>query len=402
MKQKTCKISLLFLACVVFFTTTSVSAQNTKTQELVEQAYRQFFDVPLQTILVPTVLEIPIPVTEYERSDFAIFNTSNNSFEPYYFKQLKNNTPVTADVDRIGDAHLMTDGKVETFTQFDLEGNQLATVLITLTASKPITASSLSMLLDNNVALPVSVSLEATTQGTTKVIVAEKALRDTTVTFPKTTASVWKLHLRHIQPLRISEIRFAQENTTVEQSTLRFLAQPQNSYRIYFDPDRSVSIPTAESGTLSSAENILSIALSRLQKNIKYKPSDTDSDSIPDAHDNCVGIANKDQTDTDNNKRGDACDDFDLDGIINSKDNCQNKPNRDQLDTDSDKIGDVCDEIESRVTERLTWLPWAGIGFASIVVILLFASLARKKKPEAPSTKLWNERIEKNKNKIER
>lgn len=351
-----------------------------------EQAFRHYFDIR-EPISVPTVFEVPFPNTFLERYDFAVRNTNTNLFEPFYVKQQTLMTPLAAEVNGIGDAHLMTDGKVETFAEFTSKGSAPEAVLITLTATKPITSSSLTVLLDNNVTLPISIALEATVAGNVKNIIVEKPLTSTTVAFPKTTAAVWKLHLRHIQPLRVSELRFTQEGAANMQS-LRFLAQPENSYRVYLDPDRSVSIPVGESGNLAGAQDILTIPPPEAQRNLEYKAADSDEDTIPDTRDNCISIKNTDQKDTDGNKRGDACDDFDVDGIINNKDNCPNQPNRDQFDADSDGAGDVCDNEESRITEHYSWLPWAGIGLASIVVIGLFASLARKKKVEPPSTKL--------------
>jgi len=106
-----------------------------------------------------------------------------------------------------------------------------------------------------------------------------------------------------------------------------------------------------------------------------------DSDGVPDIRDNCVSVSNSDQQDINNNGRGDACDDFDQDGIINSKDNCPDNPNRDQRDTDSDGVGDVCDKEESRITERYPWIPWVGIGFAAVVLIVLLVLTARATPP---------------------
>jgi hypothetical protein len=83
----------------------------------------------------------------------------------------------------------------------------------------------------------------------------------------------------------------------------------------------------------------------------------------------------------------DVCDDYDRDGIINIKDNCPNVPNYNQADTDADGIGDTCDTNEGRITEKYTWLPWVGMGLASIVVIVLFVftamSMRKKTKEEA-------------------
>jgi hypothetical protein len=79
-------------------------------------------------------------------------------------------------------------------------------------------------------------------------------------------------------------------------------------------------------------------------------PADADGDGVPDASDNCPAVANTDQTDTDKDGQGDACDpvdpppaDADGDGVPDASDNCPAVANADQADTDGDGQGDVCD-----------------------------------------------------------
>ncbi len=72
---------------------------------------------------------------------------------------------------------------------------------------------------------------------------------------------------------------------------------------------------------------------------------DADGDGIPDELDNCPEASNPDQTDTDEDGIGDACDDdIDGDAVLNDEDFCPDVSNSDQADADEDGIGDLCDD----------------------------------------------------------
>lgn len=373
------KLKILFLFIIVFSFVSITSAQGLQ-QSSISQiigAYRFYKDIGNISINVPTIVEVPFTDEFIERFDFAILDKTTNSFEPLFLKQetLINEIPLSVITDpSTNSASLMNDDNTKTYADFPLPDNTQGRVQITLSSANPITSSILTVLLDNNVALPSSIEIRAFVEGQSKIVVANRRMDQQTIRFPQTTSNKWIITFVFGQPLRVSELRLSQDNATkFNNRVIRFLAQKSHSYRIYFDPDRSVTVPVGEAGNLVSAKNILVIPAIPFQNNPNYVIADIDSDGVPDIHDNCVSVANSDQQDVNNNGRGDVCDDFDQDGVINYKDNCPDNPNRDQKDADSDGIGNVCDKEESRITERYTWIPWVGIGFAALVLIILLA-----------------------------
>jgi hypothetical protein len=361
------------------------------------RAYQNYKEVVIPKILVPTVVEMPFTETNLTRYDFLVFdmagqtNGNASSFLPSLFLQDKDTPTLTASISDLGKGNQISnsgwilDNNENTFVELPIVDDLAGSAQVTVQSAKPISTNSLSLLLDNYVALPNTISISAGSGQTLKTVLATSKVVSQSIHFPIVTANKFVINLTYSQPLRITELRFGGYGTETSSSKLRFLAQPNQEYRIYFNPDRRVPVITGEMGNLSDNTGVIKLIAQPSVANPNYQIADSDHDGIPDVSDNCVKASNPDQVDINNNGRGDSCDDFDKDGIINIVDNCPNLPNYNQQDTDGDRIGDVCDGVESRITEKYSWLPWVGIGLASLVVIGLFAftAMSMKKKTDA-------------------
>lgn len=72
--------------------------------------------------------------------------------------------------------------------------------------------------------------------------------------------------------------------------------------------------------------------------------ADEDGDDVCNSSDNCPDRWNHNQLDTDEDGKGNACDDDDdNDGVDDEPDNCNQTKNADQIDSDGDGMGDACD-----------------------------------------------------------
>ncbi|MDQ5938867.1 MAG: hypothetical protein QG603_682 [Patescibacteria group bacterium] len=349
-------------------------------------AYRQVKGLGDLGISVPTVVEVPFSERYLNRSSFTVVDQITQTALPYYFKQetLANKPYYSINtVPYINGSYNMVDNNSSTHAEFSLTNQETAVAVVNLQSSKEVTSSALTVLLDKNVALPTAVDVFAMVEGNYKLVLAKTNMLQSTVRFPETTAKNWRVTFYYVQPLRINELYLVQNNPELtSQQAIRFLAQPKANYLIYFDPDRAVVSQTSEAGNLSSNEDVLLWQQVTTTRNPQYVNADVDADGVFDYLDNCVSVYNPDQIDVNKNGRGDTCDDFDKDNISNDKDNCPNNPNYNQRDIDGDGIGDACDTEESRVTEKYKWIPWLGIVFAFVVVIVLFVITLKSKKTD--------------------
>lgn len=374
-------IIFLFLGAV---SSLVVSAKENIPYEKALEAFEFSARIPVE-ISLPTVIEVPVPVQNFRKKEFVIFEETTKEFQPAIFgervKKPSVSIAVSASPAGTGDARALSDGQ-ESFVEFPVLLDQdKNSVSLDVTTSQPLVASGFFLDLEPFVALPNTVEVHAIDGEKERVILAKSAVSGPSLRFPKTTSSHYRLRFEYSQPLRVREVSFFnEESPQIDGGYIRFLARPGERYSMYFGADRVTHAPTGEQSDLFDNRDVKKMEnIVILEKNPLFVPADTDGDGVRDMLDNCVSEANTEQRDENGNGRGDACDDYDKDEVINGKDNCPSHPNRNQLDADGDGKGDACDKEESRITESKPWLPWASIGLGTAVIVGLFLAAYRSR-----------------------
>ena len=163
---------------------------------------------------VPTVVEVPLSSSVLlGRPMFAVLNLRTNTFEPYYYRETATvqKTSVTLSTAPATRARTMNYGDPASYAEFLLPENAEGMAGIILYAERPLTSSRLTLLLDNNVALPTSVAVRARVKGEDRIVVGQRSMTRRSIQFPQTTSDHWEITFTYSQPLRITELRLQQE-----------------------------------------------------------------------------------------------------------------------------------------------------------------------------------------------
>ena len=369
------------LICLSFGLLATVNAQG-EISTYNSEAFQNIILVGNTKVAVPTVVELPIAPASVSQPNFAVVQNSDGTAIPYYWRKASETVPVPwyVTVDGYGIQRALTDGNINTLSSFPLPEEGEGSLKIVMETNNLTTVSALTFTLQKNVLLPLRISIETVGQnGQMQRVLADTNMRSNTVVFPEVNTRILIINVTYAQPLRVSELSVGLENPTTQITAgLRFLAQPNESYTVFLNPDRPVIAPAFSGGDLRSSAGVIMLAPGRITSNQLYQPYDADNDGVANDLDNCEAIANPTQSDVNNNGVGDECDDYDRDRVMNSTDNCPDLPNSSQIDTDGDGIGDECDDEESRLTEKYQWILWAGLGIGFLTLIILFAIVLRR------------------------
>lgn len=376
-------LTIIFLSFLLLSNLASAEEANPKS------AFLNYKDITDLALVIPTVVSLPLEDDIFENTSFLVEEIGTGNYIGHVLDDKRINKKIEFSVltsPQKNASYNLVDGDRNTKVNFGVDdATDSNEVMIELFSQGgvPVTATRLNLMLAEYADAPLSVSIKAKTLAGYETIVAKKPIRNGVLTFPETTASQWLITFTHNEPLVISELTIGPDIPLTETNReLRFLAQPDESYRIYFNSDRTVSVSATETGNIKYAPNVVVLKSAPTMTNRQYIPADIDGDDITDTLDNCPRIANQDQTDIDENGIGDACEDFDKDGVSNLVDNCRDLPNRNQSDEDGDGVGDVCDDEESRFTEQNPLIPWIGMGIALLVIVGLFVLVLTSKKED--------------------
>jgi Thrombospondin type 3 repeat len=348
-----------------------------------QEDYDTYSDISLpKPIELPTIFEIPAgPFSPSHKQKIQVANSKN---EP---AQLFGNTIIVSQPDPTFKLipisptkeyiNFLYDQNNDSYTEFDLDKDK-GEASFGIEFQEPVEFEGLNLVLSQGTTLPQKVEILGQNATEKFTILAKSDLSSTGISTPKVKVTSIAINLTHSQILRISEIlpRLASSNKPTV-NKLYFLAKPNENYKYYTSKSEEIfanfkQLPTDINYRIETSK------LSAPVINPAFEIKDTDKDGIVDIKDNCLKVANPDQSDKDNNKVGDSCEDRDLDGVIDNNDNCPLIANPTQLNLDSDEFGDNCDKEDNRIFENNKWIVPSVVGVATLLIIGVFVLRLKK------------------------
>jgi len=199
---------------------------------------------------------------------------------------------------------------------------------------------------------PQQIKLENIINGQPQTIIAWKSY-SSVLSFPEINTSQLKISVKTPHLWRLKDLEFSNKTRQKQTTTqLIFFAEEGKSYQFFNTAHFGAKTPNINnSQPLNIDEKTPKFQLDNIQPNTNFNP-DFDLDGVIDSLDLCPKISDPNNTDQDNNGRGDICEDPDQDGLISSKDNCPFIYNPDQKNQDNDTFGDACDQENNQVSEN--------------------------------------------------
>ena len=372
---------------------TSIPEANLPENINIIETFENMFVVPSKNERIATLYEVVVPKRLITSNEGYFYLIENTTKKPQNFFKLirQDKAPQYKVSESITSLNIfdLTDLNTESYREYQI-GQNVNTAKIVISYSEEVSADSMGFDIPRNAFMPNRVTIKTIDEGTNaeKIIANKVRVFANNVTFPKTKAKIWMIEFEYTQPLRLSEIRL---NTLPENYSyvIKFLAQPLERYTLYYNSTYNLinEMPKYDNAfNFESIDAEQRILLDMKDVNYEFKDLDIDGDGISDATDNCSNYPNKDQEDLNNNGIGDICEDIDFDGLVSYLDNCPSVSNSSQFDEDGDGVGNECDTEESRLTEKYPWLPYAGIGVATLVILGMFY-VAYKNSKDLPVTK---------------
>ncbi len=353
-------------------------------------SFGRIADVFVPEYPVSRIAEVSVP-EEIISDSYVIIDTEGNLVHGEHRRQKMSNQETSFVITNKSEFELtnisaLGDNDPDTYVDFPYQGFQdrikkSETAVLRLVYDQSIRTDEFFLSLSRNITDFYAVSIAAVgVDGTLTPLLSTKLAHAGVIKIPETEAREFEVTIEYIDVFRINELRFLEINKEQKQNyTLRFLAEPTNSYKLYYDAtdDYRPSKNYLETPRLWSTDDVLEANLGQTATNDLFLANDSDKDGIPDMQDNCISVANPYQKDIDQNQIGDACEDFDFDGVMNYIDNCPSNPNQNQRDRDADGLGDICDDQESRLLARYEWLPMVVLAIVTGIVGVLMVRVLK-------------------------